>query len=110
MECSRNLPAQFFSSADHIVILGDGTVKEQGQWDDIREKAAAIEKFIPSSGAGASATSTPSATTKLTPQLRARDEAEADLARKTGDIALYGPYPLPLPLTKLSRRDKSWVE
>ncbi|KAK0641279.1 ABC transporter type 1, transmembrane domain-containing protein [Cercophora newfieldiana] len=81
---------QFFAAADYIIVLGDGGIKEQGTWDEIREKTAAIAKFIPSSSGqrenGVAQNS------KLTGQLRARDEAEVDLARKTGDMALYGYY------------------
>jgi ABC-type Fe3+/spermidine/putrescine transport system ATPase subunit len=86
--------AQFFSDADHIVVLGDGEVKEQGPWDKIKGKTAAIAKFIPSGDHFEGFTTAEGvANSKLTAQLRAKDDAEIDLARKTGDIALYGLHP-----------------
>lgn len=99
-ECSSQLPlvdfdivaiAQFFEAADRVVILGDGGVKEQGPWRDLKRKGAAIEKFIPSKGGHHSSSDIPVANlAKLSAQLRARDEAAVDLARQTGDITLYG--------------------
>jgi ATP-binding cassette, subfamily C (CFTR/MRP), member 1 len=92
--------AQFFSHADHIVVLGDGEIKEEGSWDKIKGKTAAIAKFIPSRDHFEGfATVEGVANFKLTAQLRARDEAEVDLARKTGDIALYGLHPSQPPTT-----------
>ncbi|KAK1755647.1 ABC transporter FUM19 [Echria macrotheca] len=83
---------QFFSSANHIVILGAGGVKEQGPWEAIVEKSAAILKFIPSSHHDVKTGTSPADLAKLSAQLRARDEAAVDLARKTGDIYLYNYY------------------
>lgn len=109
-ESSRLLPlinvdtviiAQFFEAADRVVILGDGGVKEQGAWRDLKKKGAAIEKFIPSDGGHHSGSDIPMANlAKLSAQLRARDEAAVDLARQTGDITLYGNEP---PAWKLLR-------
>lgn len=83
--------AQFFEAVDRVVILGDGGVKEQGPWRDLKRKGTAIEKFIPSHEGQPSGSDIPTADlAKLSAQLRARDEAAVDLARQTGDITLYG--------------------
>ncbi|KAI5860382.1 putative ABC transporter [Durotheca rogersii] len=80
-----------FPVADHIVILGECGVKEQGSWQSIKAKSAAITKFVPNIRNQPG--STPSANSnRLQAELRARDEAEVDLARKTGDFSLYGYY------------------
>ena len=59
----------------------------------MQSKAAAVAKFIPDATDESKNDTAPSAHLgKLQAQLRARDEAEVDLARKTGDFALYGYY------------------
>ena len=94
IDAYMNLSAQFFEAADRVVIIGDGGVKEQGAWWDLKRKGAAIEKFIPSDGSNQSSSDIPAANlAKLSAQLRARDEAAVDLARQTGDITLYGTPP-----------------
>ncbi len=81
--------AQYFQAADQIFILGDNGIKEQGTWDTIKDKAASITKFnleprnkrnnILSANFD-----------KISAQVLAKDEAEVDLSRQTGDFALYG--------------------
>lgn len=82
-----------FPAADRVVLLGDGGVREQGTWESLQAKLAAIEKFIPSApGKDESKSNEADLTRRLEAQLRVRDEAATDLARKTGDVALYGYY------------------
>jgi ATP-binding cassette subfamily C (CFTR/MRP) protein 1 len=81
--------AQYFQSADHVVVLGNHGVIDQGNWQSIKVKAGSIAKF--SSGNHAKDNAAVSATfDKLNAQVRAKDEAEIDLARQSGDSALYG--------------------
>ncbi|PQE27279.1 ABC transporter protein [Rutstroemia sp. NJR-2017a WRK4] len=81
--------SQYFESVDHVVVLGNHGVVDQGHWKDITVKSAAIAKF--SSGNPSNTTAAVSASfDKLTAQVRAKDEAELDLARQSGDSALYG--------------------
>lgn len=88
--------AQHFPAADHIVLLGllgHSQVLEQGPWESLRTKATEVSKFVPDYIGKRMQEETPSADlSKLQAQLRAKDEAEVDLARKTGDVALYGYY------------------
>ncbi len=84
--------AQYFQAADRIVILGDHGVKEQGTWQEIQVKSASITKFIPNTVAKSDATLLANFD-KLRAQFRARDEAEVDLSRKTGDLSLYSTVP-----------------
>ncbi|KAK8149644.1 hypothetical protein G3M48_006221 [Beauveria asiatica] len=82
---------QFFSHAEHIVVLGNHGVIEQGPWSSIKIKAESIAKF--SSVTNATGSSPLAANfNSLNAQLRIKDEDEVDLARQTGDTALYHYY------------------
>ncbi|KFY45085.1 hypothetical protein V495_03127 [Pseudogymnoascus sp. VKM F-4514 (FW-929)] len=82
---------QYFQAADQIVVLGDHGIKEQGTWQAIQVKAVSIAKFTP--GPQSKSDVVPSTNfDQLRTQFRAKDEAEVDLARQTGDLALYGYY------------------
>ncbi|KAB5582239.1 putative ABC transporter [Coniochaeta sp. 2T2.1] len=79
-----------FPSADNIVLVGNGRMIEQGTWQTLQAKSAAISKFIPNASSELKNDGPVSSTNnKLQAQLRAKDEAETDLARQTGDFALY---------------------
>ncbi|PQE09784.1 ABC transporter protein [Rutstroemia sp. NJR-2017a BBW] len=81
--------SQYFESADHVVVLGNYGIVDQGHWKDIKLKSAAIAKFT--SGNSSNTTAAVSSNfDKLSAQVRAKDEAELDLARQSGDSALYG--------------------
>ena len=83
--------AQYFQSADHVVVLGNRGIVDQGNWQSIKIKAASIAKF--DSGHRARDNTLVSASfEKLGAQIRAKDEAEMDLARQSGDSALYGAF------------------
>lgn len=84
--------AQHFPGADHIVVLGDNGVIDQGSWQNIKVKAASIAKFSPIDYAK-DTTMLSTNFDKLAAQLRAKDETEQDLARQSGDPALYGNCP-----------------
>ncbi|KAI0127391.1 putative ABC transporter [Xylariales sp. AK1849] len=83
--------AQYFPAADHIVVLGDRGIIDQGKWQDLNIKATSIAKFS-SSHTGKENVILSANYDKLSVQLRAKDETELDLARQTGDVALYGYY------------------
>lgn len=83
--------AQHFPGADHIVVLGDNGVIDQGSWQNIKVKAASIAKFSPIDYAK-DTTMLSTNFDKLAAQLRAKDETEQDLARQSGDPALYAYY------------------
>ncbi|PYI35295.1 putative ABC transporter [Aspergillus indologenus CBS 114.80] len=83
--------AQYFQSADYIVVLGEHRIVDQGRWEDLKIKAASIEKFSGSQHTPKNAVLTAKYET-LGAQLRAKDETEMDLARQTGDPALYAYY------------------
>jgi hypothetical protein len=72
--------------------LGDRRVEEQGTWQTIQSKGESLAKFIPPKDSikiesDLALRNTPD---RLSAQLRARDEAEVDLTRQTGDVAVYG--------------------
>jgi hypothetical protein len=86
------ITAQHYISADSVVILGDnGRIKEQGPWHMIRAKKPTVAKFRIRT-ASESVNITPAVTRNLDQlgaQLKAVDEAGAELTRQTGDSALY---------------------
>ncbi|KAI0973805.1 putative ABC transporter [Xylaria arbuscula] len=83
--------SQYFELANHIVVLGEHGIIDQGSWLDIKVKAATIAKFSSSHQTKDNAVLSASFA-KLSAQVRAKDEIEEDLARHTGDPALYGYY------------------
>ncbi|ATZ47318.1 hypothetical protein BCIN_02g06110 [Botrytis cinerea B05.10] len=82
---------QYFQSADHVVVLGDHGIIDQGDWQSIKIKAGSIAKFSSGNNIKDNA-AVVAAFAKLSAQVRAKDEAEIDLARQSGDSALYGYY------------------
>ncbi|TGO29604.1 hypothetical protein BPAE_0013g00560 [Botrytis paeoniae] len=79
---------QYFQSADHVVVLGDHGIIDQGNWQSIKIKAGSIAKFSSGNHVKDNA-AVAAAFAKLSAQVRAKDEAEIDLARQSGDSALY---------------------
>ncbi|KAK9581548.1 hypothetical protein V6Z93_008761 [Aspergillus fumigatus] len=82
--------SQYFQAADHIVVLGDHRIIDQGNWQNIKIKAASIAKFSSSHHTKVNNAVLSAKFDELSAQLRAKDETEIDLARQTGDPALYG--------------------
>jgi hypothetical protein len=70
------------------LVLGDHGIKEQGTWQEIQVKTASVAKFTISPQDKNTVLS--ANFDQLRAQFRATDEAETDLARQTGDLALYG--------------------
>ncbi len=77
--------------ADHIIILnGNGTIEEQGTWDDLRTQAGYISKVVLKENAER----------KPRDRVEAKDQVQASpkesemqhMARKTGDATLYNYY------------------
>ncbi|EED19895.1 multidrug resistance protein, putative [Talaromyces stipitatus ATCC 10500] len=81
----------YFHAADHIVVLKDREILDQGNWQNIQYKATSKAKFS-SSSRGKDSIILLANTEKLNSQLRSKYEAEIDLARRTGDPALYRYY------------------
>ncbi|AEO59860.1 hypothetical protein MYCTH_2308466 [Thermothelomyces thermophilus ATCC 42464] len=86
--------AQFFPPADLIRVLEGGSIKIQGSWEEIRHKAhSSISKFsLQHQNDRVVAPAPLSNFTKLNAQPQIRQEAKADLVRKTGDLGLYWYY------------------
>ncbi|KAI1809574.1 putative ABC transporter [Poronia punctata] len=80
--------SQYFELADHVVVLGQGRIVDQGKWADIRIKATTISKFITSHSSNQENT----VVAHLNDQVWAKEDTEADLSRQTGDSALYAYY------------------
>jgi ATP-binding cassette subfamily C (CFTR/MRP) protein 1 len=86
---SNHNSAQYFSLADHVVVLENTKVKEQGPWDTLSVLPDEIEKFQTerSQDASNAAKQVPEI-----PQTGKIDGATADLNRKAGDFAIYNYY------------------
>ncbi|EDN95157.1 hypothetical protein SS1G_11032 [Sclerotinia sclerotiorum 1980 UF-70] len=85
--------SQYFQSADHVVVLGYHGIIDQGNWQTIKFETGSIAKFS-SGNRSKDNLAVSAAFDKLSSQVQAKDEAEIDLARQSGDFALYG-NPLP---------------
>lgn len=71
------------------MIIGDHEILDQGNWQNIQSRTAFSSKF--SSGYRNKDNITLSTSLEpLNVQLRTKRESEIDLARQTGDPALYG--------------------
>lgn len=73
------------------MVLGGNGIIDQGNWQNTETKAASIAKFSSSHYIKDNALLSANFD-KLGAQFRAKDEAEIDLSRQTGDSALYGNY------------------
>ncbi|KAI0535783.1 putative ABC transporter [Xylaria digitata] len=82
--------SQYFEAADNIVVLDQHGVLEQGSWENIKVKAGSISKF--SRTHNSKDNPVLSAFDKLSKLAQVGIETEADLARRTGDPALYSYY------------------
>ncbi|KAI8946261.1 putative ABC transporter [Xylaria longipes] len=82
--------SQYFHLADRIVLLGNHSVIDQGQWPDIKSKAASsINKTLTGSRDKVALSTN---FDKLSRQILTTNDNEADLSRNTGDSELYKYY------------------
>ena len=70
------------------MVLGDNRIIDQGSWQSIKTKAISIAKFTSSRHLKDSAVLSKNFD-ELGAQFRAKDEAEMDLSRQSGDSTLY---------------------
>ncbi len=83
--------AQFFPTSNCVVLLEDGRIKAQGSWEEIKHKASAsIPKFSVQHKLNRGIP--PPTSVRLNAQLQAKEDAQADSARKPGDLGLYRQY------------------
>jgi ATP-binding cassette, subfamily C (CFTR/MRP), member 1 len=75
------------------VVLDDHGIVAQGKWQKIQMEATSPAKFSSTHGIKDNAILSGNFE-KLNAQLRAKDETEVDLARQSGDPALYGSFPI----------------
>ncbi|KAI3328394.1 putative ABC transporter [Ustulina deusta] len=84
--------SQYFQAADHVVVLGNNSIVDQGPWQTIKVKSESLAKFSATSHHLNENTKLAGGYDALNAQLRVKEETEADLARQTGDPAIYGYY------------------
>ncbi|KAK7713447.1 hypothetical protein SLS64_004697 [Diaporthe eres] len=81
---------KFFNLADEIIVLADGTVKERGTWDHLRESDPLIDEII-HPHLEAPVTFAEAQTIKQS-RTEILNDGSKDLARKNGDLSLYKYY------------------
>ncbi|KAK8134988.1 hypothetical protein PG984_007000 [Apiospora sp. TS-2023a] len=84
--------AQYFPSADHVVVVGNGGIMDQGPLGKLHITSSLIAKFSAGKRVDDGDTVLSEDFKKLITQVRAKDEIKADLSRQSGDPALYGFY------------------
>ena len=82
--------AQYFPSADHVVVVGNGGIMDQGPWGKLHITSSLIAKFSAGKQVDDGDTVLSENFKKLITQVRAKDEIRQDLSRQSGDPALYG--------------------
>ncbi|KAK5626723.1 hypothetical protein RRF57_002438 [Xylaria bambusicola] len=80
------------NSSDHVVVLGNNGIIEQGPWQTIKLKTQTLAKFSATSHQVIEDTKLVGRYDALDAQIRVKEETEADLSRQTGDPAIYGYY------------------
>ncbi|PVH81323.1 P-loop containing nucleoside triphosphate hydrolase protein [Cadophora sp. DSE1049] len=83
---------QYFHLADEIIVLGDGTIQTRGTWDELKSELSQIAKVQMKESESRHDLPTVTDFVKVKAQVRLTEDAAEDLARKTGDFALYGYY------------------
>ncbi|KAH8680546.1 ABC transporter [Xylariales sp. PMI_506] len=82
--------AQHFHLADHVIVLEDARIEEQGSWDQLKSRQDHITKIIEHNhGASSDA---PRKDSNLQSQVRTKAKAAIEIDRQGGDSALYGYY------------------
>lgn len=89
MQLLTRIAAQYFQTADHIIVLGNHGIRDQGTGQEIKTKASSIAKFS-SELQSRSELVLSSNFDQLNVQVQAKEQAEVDLSRQTGDFSLYG--------------------
>ncbi len=72
------------------MVLGNNSIVDQGPWQTIKVKSESLAKFSATSHHLNENTKLAGGYDALNAQLRVKEETEADLARQTGDPAIYG--------------------
>lgn len=75
--------SQYFPLADHVIILGNNGITEQGTWQSITTETTAIPKFELQKGLSEQ----PAASNQLGTKEYSK---EIECYQGTGDITLYG--------------------
>ncbi|KAI0521679.1 putative ABC transporter [Xylaria bambusicola] len=84
--------SQYFEAADHVVVLGNNSIVEQGPWRTIKLKSQTLAKFSAGTQQPVEDAKLAGRYDALNAQIRVKEETEADLSRQTGDPAIYGYY------------------
>lgn len=80
--------------ADRLIGLGDGSIKYQGTWSEMKDRPESILKFLASDTHDNSSDGSHTVDKTVESQRLKVEEAVSDLGRATGDISLYGTTPL----------------
>ncbi len=91
MTLTKMYSEQYFPLADHIVVLGDNAVKEQGSYESLRSLSGQISKIIhPDSEKVEAFRAKLDGVAKISLQSQALSKLALEAGRKNGDPSLYG--------------------
>ena len=82
--------AQYFHLADEIIVLGNRKIQTRGTWDELKSELSQIAKVQMAGSETGHDVPREMRSVSGIAQVMLREDAADDLARKTGDFALYG--------------------
>lgn len=90
--CSTS--THFFRLADEVIVLSGGTIKEKGIWDQLQKDDPKLDEVLHSYGKCSDPVAEISKVERSRSAAKLTDSANVkrDLARKNGDLSLYGYY------------------
>lgn len=83
------MQAQYFHLADEIIVLGNRRIQARGTWNELSEPSQ-IAKVKTAGSETRHDVPREMSSVKMKAQVMLKEDAAEDLARKTGDFALYG--------------------
>ena len=82
------MQAQYFHLADEIIVLENRRIQARGTWDEL--KSVPMAKVQMAGSEHGHHVPNEMESVKMKTQAMLKEDAAEDMARKTGDFALYG--------------------
>lgn len=84
------MQAQYFHLADEIIVLENRRIQARGTWDELKSELSQIAKVQMAGSKTRNNVPREMGSVNMKAQVMLNQDATEDLARKTGDFALYG--------------------